>query len=176
MNTYFKLAWRNLWKQKAFTALNIFGLTVAFATAILLGLAALFDLSFDTFHENKKDLYQVYKSNQKAEGTVIATASSIPFTPALKAEVAGIKHITRYAGNTINIKYNEKELVLGANLVDADYLKMFTIPIVKGNTAPLNTLLVRFCSLKWTMDGSLLRWLLFQRICPMLQPFSLICS
>jgi putative ABC transport system permease protein len=139
MNTYFKLAWRNLWKQKAFTALNIFGLTVAFATAILLGLAALFDLSFDKFHENKKDLYQVYKSNQKAEGTVIATASSIPFTPALKAEVAGIKHITRYAGNTINIKYNEKELVLGANLVDADYLKMFTIPIVKGNTAPLNS-------------------------------------
>jgi putative ABC transport system permease protein len=139
MNTYMKLAWRNLWKQKAFTALNIFGLTVAFATAILLGLAALFDLSFDTFHVNKKDLYQVYKSNQKAEGTVISTANSIPFTPALKAEVAGIKHISRYAGNSVNIQYNEKELAIGVNYVDADYLKMFTIPIVKGNAAPLNS-------------------------------------
>lgn len=139
MNTYFKLAWRNLWKQKAFTALNIFGLTVAFATAILLGLAALFDLSFDTFHVNKKDLYHVYRANQKAEGTVIGTANAIPFAPALKAEVSGIKYISRYAGNGINIKYNEKELGLGANLVDADYLKMFTIPIVKGNAAPLSS-------------------------------------
>jgi putative ABC transport system permease protein len=139
MNTYFKLAWRNLWKQKAFTALNIFGLTVAFATAILLGLAALFDLSFDTFHVNKKDLYQVYKSVQKAEGTVIGTPNSIPFTPALKAEVAGIKHITRYANNAFNIRYNEKELRLGANFVDADFLQMFTFPILKGNTVPLNS-------------------------------------
>jgi putative ABC transport system permease protein len=139
MNTYFKLAWRNLWKQKSFTALNIFGLTVAFATAILLGLAALFDLSFDTFHTNKKDLYQVYRANQKAEGTLIGTANSIPFAPALKAEVSGIKHISRYATNGINIKYNEKELVLGANLVDADFLEMFTFPIIKGNTAPLNS-------------------------------------
>jgi putative ABC transport system permease protein len=139
MNTYFKLAWRNLWKQKAFTALNIFGLTIAFATAILLGLAALFDLSFDTFHVNKKDLYQVYKSVQKAEGTVIGTANSIPFTPALKAELAGIKHITRYANNAFNIRYNEKELRLGANFVDADFLQMFTFPILKGNTAPLNS-------------------------------------
>ena len=76
---YFKLAWRNLWKQKTFTALNIFGLTVAFATAILLGLAALFDLSFDTFHVNKKDLYQVYKASQKAEGTVVGTPKSIKY-------------------------------------------------------------------------------------------------
>jgi putative ABC transport system permease protein len=139
MNTYFKLAWRNLWKQKAFTTLNIFGLTIAFATAILLGLAALFDLSFDTFHVNKKDLYQVYKSVQKAEGTLIGTANSIPFTPALKAEVAGMKHISRYANNAFNVRYNEKELRLGANFVDADFLQMFTFPILKGNTAPLNS-------------------------------------
>jgi putative ABC transport system permease protein len=139
MNTYIKLAWRNLWKQRAFTALNIFGLTVAFATAILLGLAALFDLSFDKFHTNKKDLYQVYKSVQKAEGTVIGTANAIPFTPALKAEVAGIKHISRYAGNSVNVKYNEKELGIGLDYVDVDFLEMFTIPIVKGNTAPLNS-------------------------------------
>jgi putative ABC transport system permease protein len=41
MNTYIKRAWRNLWKQKSFIAFNIFGLTIAFASAILLGLAAL---------------------------------------------------------------------------------------------------------------------------------------
>jgi putative ABC transport system permease protein len=138
ISTYFKLAWRNLWKQKSFTALNILGLTVAFATAILLGLAALFDLSFDTFHVHKKDLFQLYKSVQKAEGTVIATPNSIPFTPALKAEVAGIKHITRYAGSSVNIKYNDKELGIGVDYVDTDFLEMFTIPIVKGNAAPLN--------------------------------------
>jgi putative ABC transport system permease protein len=139
MNTYFKLAWRNLWKQKSFTALNIFGLTVAFATAILLGLAALFDLSFDTFHTNKKDLFHVHKAVQKAEGTVIGTANSIPFAPALKAEVSGIKHITRYATQGVNVKFGDKELGLNANLVDADFLQMFTFPIVKGNTTPLNS-------------------------------------
>jgi putative ABC transport system permease protein len=139
MITYLKLAWRNLWKQRAFTALNVFGLTIAFASAILLGLAALFDLSFDTFHVHKKDLYQVYDATQKAEGTVIGTANAMPFSPALKAEVAGIKRISRYTSSGINGKYNDKELGLSVDLVDADYLEMFTIPIVKGNAAPLNS-------------------------------------
>ncbi len=137
MNTYFKLAWRNLWKQKSFTALNIFGLTVAFATAILLGLSALFELSFDTFHANRKDVYKLYTSEQKADGTGISTSFPVPFTPALKAEVAGIKHISRYATNMTPVKYGDKELLLNSNFVDEHFLEMFSFPVIKGNKTPL---------------------------------------
>jgi putative ABC transport system permease protein len=139
MNTYFKLAWRNLWKQRAFTTLNIFGLTVAFASAILLGLAALFELSFDTFHTNKDDIYKLYTSRQKAEGTVLETSFPVPFTPAIKAEVAGIKHISRYATNRTLMKYGDKELMLGSNFADEHFLDMFSFPVVKGNQTPFNS-------------------------------------
>ncbi len=140
MNTYIKLAWRNLWKQKSFTALNIFGLTLAFASAILLGLSALFELSFDAFHINKKDIYKLYTAEQKAEGTRLSTSFPVPFTPALKEEVAGIKHISRYATNNVLAKYGDKELQINSNYVDEHFLSMFDFPVKKGNQTPLNAI------------------------------------
>jgi putative ABC transport system permease protein len=139
MNTYFKLAWRNLWKQKSFTALNILGLTVAFASAILLGLAALFELSYDAFHTNRKDVYKVYTSRQKGDGMVLETSHPVPFTPALKSEVAGIKYISRLATNRTPMKYGDKELMLNSSFVDEDYLNMFSFPVAKGNKTPLKS-------------------------------------
>jgi putative ABC transport system permease protein len=140
LTTYIKLAWRNLWKQKAFTALNVFGLTIAFASAILLGISALFDLSTDAFHVHRDRLYQAYYTIEKAEGTTIQTSHPVPFADALKTEIAGVKYLSRYANNGVVARYGDKELSLFGGYVDADYFKMFTFPVLKGNPNPLTAL------------------------------------
>ncbi len=134
IRNYFKIAWRNLVKNKTFTLLNIVGLSVAFTVAILLSMAAFFELSYDQFHENKSTIYQVYTGNQTSRGAEISTANPIPFTPALKNEVPGIKHISRAMGGGVLVSYQDKELIFDAEFVDNDYFSIFTFPTLKGDT------------------------------------------
>ncbi len=106
IKNYLKIAWRNLTKNKVFTLANIFGLTCAFAVAILLTMTALFELSYDQFHENKDSAYQLYLSNQTPRGPEISVSNPVPLSPALKEEVAGIKNIARSVSYYFFITYN----------------------------------------------------------------------
>jgi len=134
LKNYLKIAWRNLLKNRIFTAANIVGLTLAFAVAVLLGMSALFELSYDQFHKNKDSLYQVYLSNQTPNGPQISRPHPIPFAPALRDEVPGIKHIARALSTDVLATYNEKELNLDAEYVDFDYFSLFSYPTVMGNS------------------------------------------
>ena len=68
LKNYIKIALRNLWKDKTFSILNLVGLSTAFAVAVLLGMYAFFELSYDGFHQNNASLYQVYSTEQTPEG------------------------------------------------------------------------------------------------------------
>lgn len=134
LRNYIKLALRNLWKRRSFTALNIIGLSVAFGVAILLSMAALFDLSYDRFHENTGSIYRLYTSSQTPNGPSASTSSPVPFTPALRAEVPGIKNISRYNSNSLHTSFGQKELNMGVAFVDEDFFSIFSFPFIKGNT------------------------------------------
>jgi len=49
--SYFKVAWRNLWRNKGFSAINIVGLAIGMASAIIILLWIQNEVSFDRFHE-----------------------------------------------------------------------------------------------------------------------------
>ncbi|WP_291966548.1 ABC transporter permease [Maribacter sp.] len=131
---YLKVAWRNLIKNKVFTAANIVGLTLAFAVALLLAMTALFELSYDRFHENKDAIFQVYYSNQTPKGSDISTANPVPFAPALKEEVPGVKHIARALSENALVSYGDNDFNLDAEFVDVDYFSIFNFPTLMGDT------------------------------------------
>ncbi|MDN3595999.1 FtsX-like permease family protein [Zunongwangia endophytica] len=132
LRNYIKIAFRNLWKDKTFTVLNLVGLSTAFAVAVLLGVYAFFELSYDSFHKNKASLYQVYNTNQTPEGIVADTPQSVPFAPALREEVPGLAKISRYNGKGVLVISGDKELRMSAAYVDPDFFSMFSFPILKG--------------------------------------------
>jgi len=134
LKNYLKIAWRNLIKNIIFSIANIVGLTCAFAVAILLSMIALFELSFDQFHENKDSAYQIYLSNQTPRGTEISVSNPVPLAPALKEEVAGIKHVARSVSEDVLVTYNSKELSLDAEFADPEFFKIFTYPTLLGNS------------------------------------------
>ncbi|WP_299322079.1 ABC transporter permease [uncultured Maribacter sp.] len=131
---YIKIAWRNLFKNRVFTAANIVGLTLAFAVALLLTMTALFELSYDQFHVNKASVYQVYYSNQTPKGSDISTANPVPLAPTLKAEVPGVKHIARALSENALVSYGDNDFNLDGEFVDADYFSIFSFPTLIGNT------------------------------------------
>ncbi len=92
---YLKIAWRNLWKDKTLSFINVVGLSIAFAAAILLSMAAFFELSFESFHENGNKIYKVYTIQQTTKGQEAGTSQPTPFAKALQDEVPGVDKITR---------------------------------------------------------------------------------
>lgn len=131
---YLKIAWRNLIKNKIFSIANIVGLTCAFAVAILLSMTALFELSFDQFHENKDSAYQIYLTSQTPRGAETSTSNPVPLASALKEEVSGIKQITRSLSEDALVSYQDKDLDLDAEYVDAEFFSIFSFPVIAGNT------------------------------------------
>lgn len=132
IRNYIKIAFRNLWKERTFTALNIIGLTAAFGVAFLLSMYALFELSADQFHVNKDTVYQIYTDEETPKGTESNIVNPIPFAKALQTEVPGIKKITRYMGGGPSISFDDKVLRLGAIWVDPDFFDIFSFPVARG--------------------------------------------
>ncbi|NJB70216.1 ABC-type antimicrobial peptide transport system permease subunit [Saonia flava] len=132
IKNYLKIAWRNLMKDKTFTLINVIGLSVAFGVAILLSMAAFYDLSYNSIHENGDRIYQTYVTQQTPKGPEAGTSQAAPFAEALQSEVPGIDKITRFLEQEALTTYKDKEINLDAVWVDSDFFEMFTFPALKG--------------------------------------------
>jgi len=133
LKNYVKIAFRNLWKNRTFTTLNVVGLTAAFGVAILLAMFAVFQLSFDGFHENIDQLYKVYSEDSTPYGIEANTSKSEPFAAALQDEVSGVEKITRYNSSSVLLSYEDKQLGMSSAYVDPDFFDMFSFPVIKGD-------------------------------------------
>lgn len=131
---YFKVALRNFSRNKVLSFINVFGLAIGMAFAILIGMWIQYEHCFDTFHQNLDRLAIVRKhtlfNNEKGTQTGIM----LPLYDELKTKYPEVKRATRLdwgghhslmAGND---KFNKK-----GYYADPDFLKMFTFPLVKGN-------------------------------------------
>ena len=125
---YLKIALRNFLRHKGYSFINVAGLAIGIACCILIMLWVQDELSYDRFHENADDLYVATFSN----GSKVTPTALAPY---LKAEYPEIILTSRYQGQGRNLlKYKDKDIYQeGGVMVDADFLKMFTIPFLKGN-------------------------------------------
>jgi len=131
---YIKTAIRNLWKGRVFNLMNLVGLSVAIACCTLLFLAIYFEFSFDKFHKNLPNIYQVYFTSNRADKVEKSTSMPIPLGPALKADYQDIVGLSRVANGGAVGKFGDKEIGQNIHFVDEDFLKIFTFPIISGNS------------------------------------------
>src|SRR5258708_1145707 len=80
IKNYFKTAWRNLARNKSYTAINITGLAVGIAACLLIFLVIHFETSFDNFHKKKESIYRVVSAFKTPEG--INFEGAVPFPTA----------------------------------------------------------------------------------------------
>src|SRR5947207_9101532 len=94
---YFKIAFRNLTKQKGLALINILGLSIGLACFSLFLLYAVNEFSFDRFHKNSNNIYRVYRwtnalDGREAEGEVYMPS---PLGPAMKADLPDVANFVR---------------------------------------------------------------------------------
>jgi len=134
---YFKTAWRNLWKNKVYSSINIFGLTIGIAAFIIIMLFVSYEKRFDSFQT--KNIYRLNEV-QKFEGMVSSqkvALSMFPMGPTMQKEFPEIKNFTRINWNTnVQMRYGDKNIYLPQVFnVDSTFLQIFNFKLLKGNRA-----------------------------------------
>jgi predicted permease len=134
--SYLKIALRNLWKHKGYSFINVAGLAVGIACSLFILLWVQDELSYDRFHANAKTLYRVEQDQNSGQGKFHHASTPYGMKDALKAEIPEIREASRVAqGWTLLVRQGEKAFFESRVMaVDPSFLKMFSHPIVKGNS------------------------------------------
>src|SRR5215510_2204867 len=111
IKNYFITAWRNMRKNKIFSAINVAGLAIGMAACIIIMVFVFYEKSFDKFHS--KNIYRLNEV-QKFEGMVASqkvALSMFPMAPTLKEDFPEIKNFTRITqADKIPLNYGDKKI------------------------------------------------------------------
>jgi putative ABC transport system permease protein len=134
IKSYFKMAWRNLVKNKATSIINIGGLSVGLAVAIIIMLWVADEYSYNRFHAHLPNIYMIMQ-NEK-QGGEISTFQSIPgpLAPALRSEMPEIEYTARvsYPGQQL-MKSGDNSIYESGIYAEADYFKIMSFPALAGD-------------------------------------------
>ena len=130
----FKMTLRYLQQNKSVSFINITGLAIGMASAVLIFLWVADQLSYDQFQKNKDRIYQVF-----TRATVNGEKQAWGSTPALlgpdlKAEYPQVEEFARVTWvRAFVLKYKDKNLQTQGLITDPGFLKMFSYPLLRGN-------------------------------------------
>lgn len=133
IKNYLKTAWRNLVKNKVYSALNILGLAAGMGVAMLIGLWVYYHTSYDKFLPGYERAYKAmikYVDNGEVR---VGPATPMPLADALMKDVPGVKYVaqTDWIGNH-GLVAGEKKIYLNGAMAGDDFLKIFQYPLLKG--------------------------------------------
>jgi len=138
LKNYFVVALRTIRRQKVFSFIKIFGLSVGTASCILIYLFVADELSFDRFHENGEQLYrlvQVTSDRETGKETGREPFIPAPVGPQLQRLFPQIKHQSRYVNGAGVVRVEDNIFAETVTLADSRFFEMFTFPLELGNPA-----------------------------------------
>src|SRR4030095_8671477 len=135
---YFKTAWRNLIYNKAFTSINIAGLSLGLTCSLLIMLWVQDEYRVDAFHKNNHQLYYVYERSV-AEGQVEASYYTQGLlADELKANIPEIKYASPMESPiTVVCEAGDKILKKNGVFAGGDFFTMFSYPVIRGTSHQL---------------------------------------
>jgi putative ABC transport system permease protein len=134
IRNYFKIAWRNLLKNKGLSFINIFGLAIGMAFAILIGLWIQFEISFDSFQKNRDRIAIVMKNTLFNNEKNTRESVPLPLYAQLKTNYPEVKRATRLDwGDEHSLMVGNSRFKKQGNYVDPDFMEIFTFPVIKGD-------------------------------------------
>jgi putative ABC transport system permease protein len=146
IKNYFKIAFRNLARHRAFTILNVLGLSVGVAASLLLFMVVRYELSFDKFHADSDRIYRLVRSQVYPSGQEdLSTGNPLPVAAALKADIPQFEKIvpvfgtldpqvtvlgTDPASTDVSTKFIERNEGL---MVDPEFFELFNYTWLIGS-------------------------------------------
>lgn len=135
IRNYFRIAFRNLWRNKSFSAINISGLAIGIATCLIIMLFVTNELSFDRYNRKADRIVRVVFKGF-IQGEAMKEAFVMPPTAqTLKADYPEVQEATRLRrAGAPRIIYGDKSLKEeNVAYVDSNFFQVFTLPFLKGD-------------------------------------------
>jgi len=136
---YFKTAWRNIIRSKGYSLLNISGLAIGMAVALLIGLWVYYQYSYDKFLPEYQQAYRVQRNFYSNGDTLTFPTISLKLADALRREIPEIEYVAEIdweANHALTV--GDKKFYLYGSQTAPEFLKIFQFPLLKGN---VNTVL-----------------------------------
>src|SRR6476469_2070445 len=147
IKNYFKVAWRNLMKNKIFSFINIFGLAIGLTCCMLISLYIKNEFSYDNFHKNGDRVYQLgttfIKPGKDIRPEDRTANSPAPMAKAMQQEFPEIENTTRllkaFADDKTLLQYPLPNGQLksfyepNGYLADSTFFELFTYHFIEGN-------------------------------------------
>jgi len=136
IKNYFKIAWRNITRNKTFSAINTFGLAIGLTCFMLIAVFVYNELSYDKYPAEAKNIYRI---NLSATGNGdVAVYPNVDFAvgEGIKETFPEVKAFTRVTSAVDFVKYDDKQFKEEhLAFADSNFLQIFSIPLIEGNAA-----------------------------------------
>lgn len=135
LRNYFRIAFRNLVKQKFYSIINIFGLTVGIVATLFIILYINDELSYDRFHDKIDQMYRVGLNGKLAGQEVHVVSTPPPLAAAMVDEIPGVEQALRlWEWGDVVVRYEDK--VFTEDLIfhtDSNFFKFFSFGLIEGD-------------------------------------------
>ncbi|WP_299903058.1 ABC transporter permease [uncultured Aquimarina sp.] len=134
IRNYFKIAWRNLWRRRGFTFINITGLSIGMTASFLMLLYVSFELSYDNFHSKTDNIYRVVADIKTPSDNIEANITAWAVPPNLEKDFPEITSAVRI--NDLNMIVRKDDLKFketNAIAADSSFFSVFDFELVQGN-------------------------------------------
>src|SRR5579859_281975 len=137
---YLKTAWRNLMNDRIHAVINVSGLAIGIAVALLIGLWIWDELGFDTYNKNYKTIAQIARK-EISKGDVYISAGSnhfpIPLADELRKNYTNVfRHVSLTSERSSHlVGYNDSRLIASGIYVEKDFTDIFTLKLIAGSAA-----------------------------------------
>ena len=134
IKNYFKIALRNLYKNKLYASVNIIGLTVGITSCLLIGIYILHELSYDRFHKNAERIVRVTMDYNSGDAVNKVAVTGTKVGPEFRRTFPEVEAFTRTLKSTRVISYQDKSFEEDNFLyADSAFLGIFSYPLESGN-------------------------------------------
>ncbi len=137
LKNYFKLTFRNLFKNKVHTFINISGLAIGMASVIIILLWIQNEMSHDRFYKKIDRMYSANNRDRFNGDLQVWNNTPKVLGPTIKREYPDVEDVVRvndYGANFL-LTAGDKHFNLHGDFVDTTFFNMFDFPLLKGNTA-----------------------------------------
>ena len=135
---YLKIALRALFRQKLYSIINVFGLSLGIACCVLILLFVVDELSYDTFNAKADSIMRIVTMERDADGEAGWDAyEPMPLIPALKSEYPDVARAARLVTGGVIVSYKDKAFEETVMYTDPDVFAMFDIHILSGSRRAL---------------------------------------
>lgn len=132
---YFKIAIRNLWKNKVFSVINILGLTIGLTCCLLMAFYIRYETSYDQFQEKGDRIARVIMEYSFSGSVNKGNYTSTKVAPSFKKHFAEVEDAVRMSAGSISVvKYDEKLFVEEQFLfADSTFFNLFSFKLLRGS-------------------------------------------